>query len=155
MHPNLTFKKLVIWNHICQSIWAEDLIKRTKVKSILLWSIFTLSTLITFYVNYVLILYLRFKLRVVSILLVHFTFNFHFFPLCCLLCTWMFRLHSCPVYSLVLFDSKLWFFQWSCMDVRVELWRKLSAEELMLLNCGVGEDSWESLGLQEDPTSPS
>ena len=27
------------------------------------------------------------------------------------------------------------------------LWRKLSAEELMLLNCGVGEDSWESLGL--------
>ena len=25
----------------------------------------------------------------------------------------------------------------------------------MLLNCGVGEDSWESLGLQRDPTSPS
>ena len=34
------------------------------------------------------------------------------------------------------------------MDVRVGLWRKLSAEELMLLNCGVGEDAWESLGLQ-------
>ena len=33
----------------------------------------------------------------------------------------------------------LWFFQWSCMDVRVGLGRKLSAEELMLLNCGVGE----------------
>ena len=32
---------------------------------------------------------------------------------------------------------------------------KLSAEELMLLNCGVGEYSWESLGLQGDPTSPS
>ena len=32
--------------------------------------------------------------------------------------------------------------------------RKLSTEELMLLNCGVGEDSWESLGLQGDPTSP-
>ena len=31
------------------------------------------------------------------------------------------------------------------MDVRVGLWRRLSAEELMLLNCGVGEDSWESL----------
>ena len=30
----------------------------------------------------------------------------------------------------------------------------LSTEELMLLNCGVGEDSWESLGLQGDPTSP-
>ena len=26
----------------------------------------------------------------------------------------------------------------------VGLWRKLSTEELMLLNCGVGEDSWES-----------
>ena len=25
----------------------------------------------------------------------------------------------------------------------------------MLLNCGMGEDSWESLGLQGDPTSPS
>ena len=44
--------------------------------------------------------------------------------------------------------------QWSCMDVRVGLWRKLSTKELMLLNCGVGEDSWESLGLQGDPTSP-
>ena len=40
------------------------------------------------------------------------------------------------------------------MDVRVGLWRRLSAEELMYLNCGVGEDSWESLGLQGDPTSP-
>jgi len=37
------------------------------------------------------------------------------------------------------------------MDVRVGLWRNLSAKELMLLNCGV-EDSWESLGLQGDPT---
>ena len=25
----------------------------------------------------------------------------------------------------------------------------------MFLNCGIGEDSWESLGLQGDPTSPS
>ena len=25
----------------------------------------------------------------------------------------------------------------------------------MLLNCGIGEDSWESFGLQGDPTSPS
>ena len=37
---------------------------------------------------------------------------------------------------------------------RLLKWR-LRAEELMLLNCGVGEDSWESLGLQGDPTSPS
>ena len=40
------------------------------------------------------------------------------------------------------------------MDVRVGLWRRLSAEELMLLNSSVGEDSWESLGLQGDPSSP-
>ena len=37
------------------------------------------------------------------------------------------------------------------MDVKVGLWRRLSAEEMMLLNCGVGEDSWESLGLQGNP----
>ena len=40
------------------------------------------------------------------------------------------------------------------MDVKVGLWRKLSTEELMPLNCGAGEDSWESLGLQGDPSSP-
>ena len=39
------------------------------------------------------------------------------------------------------------------MDVRVGPQRKLSTEELMLLNCGVGEDCWESLGQQGDPTS--
>ena len=32
---------------------------------------------------------------------------------------------------------------------------KLSAEELMLLNCGVGEDSGEFLGLQGDQISQS
>ena len=41
------------------------------------------------------------------------------------------------------------------MDVTVGLWRGLSTEELMLLNCGVGEDSWESLGLGGDPAGPS
>ena len=35
------------------------------------------------------------------------------------------------------------------MDVRVGLWRRLSTEELMLLNCVVGEDSWESLDCKE------
>ena len=30
-------------------------------------------------------------------------------------------------------------------NMRVELQRKLSTEELMLLSCGIGEDSWESL----------
>ena len=34
-------------------------------------------------------------------------------------------------------------------------WTIQKAEELMLLKCGVGEDSRESLALQEDPTSPS
>ena len=32
---------------------------------------------------------------------------------------------------------------------------KLSTKELMLLNCGIGEDSWESLGLQGALTSQS
>ena len=38
------------------------------------------------------------------------------------------------------------------------LYISLGLKELMLLNCGVGEDSWslgESLGLQGDPTSLS
>ena len=32
-----------------------------------------------------------------------------------------------------------WFF--NCQDVRVELQRRLSTKELMLSNCGVGQDS--------------
>ena len=42
----------------------------------------------------------------------------------------------------------------SCLNVRVGLQRKLSAKEMMLLNCGVGEDSWtvgESWRLLESP----
>ena len=34
-----------------------------------------------------------------------------------------------------------------------ESWTIKKAGEVMLLNCGVGEDSWESLGLQRDWTS--
>ena len=33
--------------------------------------------------------------------------------------------------------------------------KKAEGEELMLLNCCVGEDSSESFGLQGDPASPS
>ena len=33
--------------------------------------------------------------------------------------------------------------------------KNIEAEELMLLNCGVVEDSWESLGLQRYKTSQS
>ena len=40
------------------------------------------------------------------------------------------------------------------MDVRIGPQRKLRAKELMLLNCGVGEDYGEPLGLQ-DQTSQS
>ena len=38
-----------------------------------------------------------------------------------------------------------------------ESWTIKKAEHWRIgaLNCGVGEDSWESLGLQGDPTSPS
>ena len=39
---------------------------------------------------------------------------------------------------------------------RCESWtvKKAECRRLMLLNCGVGEDSWESLGLEGDLTSP-
>ena len=33
---------------------------------------------------------------------------------------------------------------WIVIKLRCTSWRKLSAEELMFLNCGVGEDSWDS-----------
>ena len=50
----------------------------------------------------------------------------------------------------------LWPFDMSppSLFLMISIFSKLSAEELMLLNCGVGEDSWESLGLPGDPTSP-
>ena len=41
------------------------------------------------------------------------------------------------------------------MDLRVGLYGKLSAEELMLLNCGVGEDSESPLDCKEiQPVHP-
>ena len=39
--------------------------------------------------------------------------------------------------------------------MRVGPYRRLSAKELMLLNCSVGEDFWESLGLPGDQISKS
>ena len=36
---------------------------------------------------------------------------------------------------------KLWFFQYSCMDVRAGPERRLSTEEFMLSKCDAGEDS--------------
>ena len=49
------------------------------------------------------------------------------------------RLVKALVFPVVMFGCESWTI-------------KLNAKELMLLICGVGEDSWESLG---DPTSPS
>ena len=49
---------------------------------------------------------------------------------------------------------RLWFFpvvMYGCESWTV---KKAECRELMPLNCGVGEDSGESLGLQGDPTSP-
>ena len=39
--------------------------------------------------------------------------------------------------------------------MRVGPLKRLCTKELMLLNCGAREDSWESLGQQGDPTSQS
>ena len=39
---------------------------------------------------------------------------------------------------------------WMC-----EFRKKSECLRIDVLNCGVGGDSWESLGLQGDPTSPS
>ena len=62
------------------------------------------------------------------------------------------------LYSIVfyLFVTNLWeFFEYSkYKSFMACMWRKLSTEVLVLLNCGVGEDSWQSLGVQGDPTSP-
>ena len=45
------------------------------------------------------------------------------------------------VFPVVMYGCERWTIK------KAECWR-------MLLNCGVGEDSWESLGLQGDPTNP-
>ena len=52
------------------------------------------------------------------------------------------RLVKAMVFAVVMYGCESWT-------------TKLSAEEMMLLNCGVGEDSQESPGMQADPTSPS
>ena len=53
--------------------------------------------------------------------------------------TWPTKVHSVKamVFPVVMYGCESWTI------------KKLSAEELMLLNCGAGEDSWtQSLGLQ-------
>ena len=46
------------------------------------------------------------------------------------------------VFSVVMYGCESW------------IVKKAECQKLMLLSCGVGEDSRESLGLQGDPTSP-
>ena len=50
------------------------------------------------------------------------------------------RLVEAMVFPVVMYGCESW------------ILKKLSTEELMVLNYGVGEDFWESLGLQGDPT---
>ena len=45
-------------------------------------------------------------------------------------------------------SNHIWIWELDCKESWVP-------KEFMLLNCGVGEDSWESLGLQGDQTSQS
>ena len=56
---------------------------------------------------------------------------------------------------LLFWYSVVWAIQWSCMDVRVGLWRKLSAEELMFLNCGAERTLASPLNCKEiQPVHP-
>ena len=50
-----------------------------------------------------------------------------------------------------------WFYGFPVVMYGCVIWtiKKAEHQELMLLNCGVGEDSWESFGLQGDSTSSS
>ena len=48
-------------------------------------------------------------------------------------------------------SSHVWVLELDWMDPT----QKFNAEELILLNYSIGDSSWESLGLQGDPTSPS
>ena len=75
--------------------------------------------------------------------------------------SWIARLLSSPYTSILGFAIDWWGHVWMWELDCEEYWvpkkpvKKADCEEeLMLLNCGVGEDSWESLGLQGDLTSP-
>ena len=52
------------------------------------------------------------------------------------------------VKAMVFPGSHVWMWEWYHK-------KRLCAKELMLSNCGAGEDSWESLGQQGDQTSQS
>ena len=54
-----------------------------------------------------------------------------------------YNLYHTMVFPVVMYGCESWTVK------KAERWR------IGALNCGVGEDSWESLGLPGDPTSPS
>ena len=60
---------------------------------------------------------------------------------------------------IMLGSARIWndnpLFTTSVNDAIPSIITELNVEELMFLNCGVGEDSWESLGLQGDQISQS
>ena len=116
---------------------------------------FLLSFLISFDCNiYSLLGYFTFKVFIARYILIAILFivlscfcsSFPFF-LCSHICCYIWTslpinvcLVKAMVFPVVMYGCESWPI------------KKLSAEELMLLNCGVGQDSWESLGLQGDPT---
>ena len=59
------------------------------------------------------------------------------------------------MYYMAIIITVLWWTNSHVWMWELDYKKKLSVEELMFLNCGVGEDSWEYLGLQGDQTSPS
>ena len=60
------------------------------------------------------------------------------------------RLVIAMVFPVVMYGCE----SWTIKKAEKKKKRKLSAKELMPFNCGVGEDSSESLGLQGYTTSP-
>ena len=56
-------------------------------------------------------------------------------------------------------DKGLYGQSYDFSSTHVRMWeldyKKLSAKELMLLNCGAGKDAWESLGQQGDQNNQS
>ena len=56
---------------------------------------------------------------------------------------WYCQVFKAKVFPVVMYGCESWTVK------KAECWR------IDVLNCGVGEDSWETLELQRDPTSPS
>ena len=51
--------------------------------------------------------------------------------------------------------SSLQYCKVTTLQLKIKIKKRLNTKELMLLNCGAGEDSLESFGQQGDQTSQS